>query len=46
MTLPHNATSTDLGFLNLLAHVALTPLFFTRLREHPHEAFMAFPLLI
>ena len=44
--LPHNATSTDPNLLNPLLHVALTPLFFMRLRDHPREAFMAFPLLI
>jgi hypothetical protein len=46
MTLPHNATGTDPDLLDPLLHVALTPLFFTRLHDHPREAFMAFPLLI
>jgi hypothetical protein len=46
MTLPHNATGTDPDLLDPLLHVALTPLFFARLRDRPLETFMAFPLLI
>jgi len=46
VTLPHNATSMDPEFLDPLLHFALTPLFFARLRDHPREAFMAFPLLL
>jgi hypothetical protein len=46
LPLPHNATSTDPRIFDPLPHCTLTPLFFTRLRDRPREAFMAFPLLI
>lgn len=38
--------SRETGLLDSLLHAALTSLFFKHLRDLPHVAFMAFPLLI